>query len=110
MEWPLQTLEQKLVWFDIDNENNDPNPMLSYYMFELNSDPPILKYFLLNITERENKTLSQLKKNAREEMKLNKGSKNHNKLESDFLNAAMRISHKNYEENGYAMFLKYECN
>ena len=43
-------------------------------------------------------------------MKLNKGSKKHNKLESEFLKSAMSIGKKSFDANKVAMFLKYKCN
>ena len=106
----LETLTPKLMWYRIDNEKDDPDPLLSYWQFELHLNPPVLLVTYVDITKSENKILSGLKKNARREMKLNKGSKKHNKLESEFLKSATRIAMKSYNANGSVMFFHYKCN
>ena len=106
----LDTQTPQLLWYDIDNENDDPDPLLEYWALRLNLNPPVLFVTVVDITNSENKILSQLKKNARREMKLNKGSKKHNELEWDFLKSAYRITKKSTDANKVAIFSKYKCN
>jgi len=94
----LQTQIKRLGVYDVDNTDTDPDPLFQYYQLDFNSKPAKLANTIFDITVEENKTISQLKENARKKMESEKGSKEHIKLENAFLKAADRIRVKHFEK------------